>query len=520
MIIIRKIIFFLRYTCDWVRDLLFADVYLSVSSASVIKKSHNPFIVIFPYNPNFFCCGLAGIVSFQRKRKTKQYINIDFFDGVIQQIEKRCFLICKKKGYDFEEFYLGGNQLTDQFSDQVRILKNVDLFYNMFRSSETREQISNMTHRLKRVIDAETKLLSDVLGKLETFEVEIIICRIEKLKDILWTLSSEILGNILKVEALYSGAYGPPDFNSVNILKQANAILNSIDCLEVRGRDSAGLSFMFILDKDEFDNFMARIVNDNLVHEFNQRTDKEVLVNGGISLNEISDSSGNVNATVNIVYKIASEIGSLGDNVSFLRSRIQGDPVFQILIGFALKSYTISAHTRWASIGAITEPNCHPVDNKKTNDSLPKKGIIHVCLNGDIDNYLVLKNELNEEGIIIPESVSTDTKVIPLVIEKYLNKGKDIVEAFRMAVNDFEGSHAISMHTDLAPGKLFLAQKGSGQAIFVGLADDLYLSSSEIYGFVEETSDYLKLDGEKIIKGKKGKTQRRMVLGLFCVPKM
>ena len=61
------------------------------------------------------------------------------------------------------------------------------------------------------------------------------------------------------------------------------------------------------------------------------------------------------------------------------------------------------------------------------------------------------------------------SKIIPLQIQKYVSQGHGIEEAFRLAVNDFEGSHAISMHTDLAPGKVFLAQKGSGQAIFVGL---------------------------------------------------
>jgi len=50
------------------------------------------------------------------------------------------------------------------------------------------------------------------------------------------------------------------------------------------------------------------------------------------------------------------------------------------------------------------------------------------------------------------------------------------------------------MHTDLAPGKFFLAQKGSGQSILVGMADGHYMPTSEVYGFVEETSAYIKLD--------------------------
>ena len=87
-----------------------------------------------------------------------------------------------------------------------------------------------------------------------------------------------------------------------------------------------------------------------------------------------------------------------------------------------------------------------------------------------------------------------------------------MAEAFRRAVNDFEGSHAISMHTDLAPGKLFLAQKGSGQAIFVGIAEDHYVPSSEVYGLVEETPFFIKLDGEKEVEGRHGVTRGQIFI--------
>jgi glucosamine--fructose-6-phosphate aminotransferase (isomerizing) len=80
-------------------------------------------------------------------------------------------------------------------------------------------------------------------------------------------------------------------------------------------------------------------------------------------------------------------------------------------------------------------------------------------------------------------------------MQKYLQQGQSVDEAFRLAVNDFEGAHAIAMHTDLAPGRVFLAQKGSGQALFIGLAPDHYVVGSEIYGFVAAASRYLKMDG-------------------------
>ena len=46
------------------------------------------------------------------------------------------------------------------------------------------------------------------------------------------------------------------------------------------------------------------------------------------------------------------------------------------------------------------------------------------------------------------------------------------------------------------PGRLFLALNGSGQGVYVGLAEDRYLVASEPYGVVEETARYVRLDGE------------------------
>ena len=165
-----------------------------------------------------------------------------------------------------------------------------------------------------------------------------------------------------------------------------------------------------------------------------------------------------------------------------------------------------------STIGEISEANCHPVDNKLDEKDVPLNGIIHTCLNGDIDNYLNLKAGLKKQGLAQPAGISTDTKIIPLQIEQYLRQGHDVSESFRLAVNQFEGSHAISMHSDLAPGKLFLAQKGSGQAIFVGLTDEMYMPASEVYGFVEETSAYLKVNGEKIVEGIDGETQGQIFI--------
>ena len=69
-------------------------------------------------------------------------------------------------------------------------------------------------------------------------------------------------------------------------------------------------------------------------------------------------------------------------------------------------------------------------------------------------------------------------------------------EAFRATVASFEGSVAIAANAAVAPDHLLLALRGSGQALYVGLAEDAYIVASEPYGLVEETSRYIRMDGE------------------------
>ncbi|MBN2397754.1 MAG: SIS domain-containing protein, partial [Deltaproteobacteria bacterium] len=97
---------------------------------------------------------------------------------------------------------------------------------------------------------------------------------------------------------------------------------------------------------------------------------------------------------------------------------------------------------------------------------------------------------------VIDHRVTTDTKIIALQIERYLHGGCDLEGAFRLALNDFEGSHAIAMHSTLEPGKVFLALKGSGQSLYIGLSGSQHLFSSEVYGLVEATPRFIKMDGE------------------------
>jgi glutamine---fructose-6-phosphate transaminase (isomerizing) len=469
------------------------------------QNAHRPSIIFFPCLDHIFFCGLAGIVYLNKALDKHEDIDFASIENMTRRIQDHPHDICRRQNLGLDAFYLGGTAIIDELYGTVQRWKNYSQFFQILNDAHIQAHIAGIADYLKSMIQSESKSLLACMGRSSSADVGIMSVRIEKLKDIVWSIDVELIGNIHKIKALGSN---PEVFKTpvpVLILKNINATFNSIDRLEVRGRDSAGISLLFILDGPRFENFTRQLKATNLSDQYQSRVNEKILKNNSISFRKLSGESRQPLYAIAFTYKIAAEIGRLGDNVAFLRQQIVNDPVFQVILAVPHLYHTVSAHTRWASVGDINEANCHPIDNyvHGAEDFSP---IIHVCLNGDIDNFQSLKKEHEHAGVKISDEITTDTKIIPVHIESYLKKGHGIEEAFRLAVNDFEGSHAISMHTDLAPGKMFLALKGSGQAIFIGLADGYYIPASEIYGLVEETSTYIKLDGEAIHQDTSGKS--------------
>ncbi len=156
----------------------------------------------------------------------------------------------------------------------------------------------------------------------------------------------------------------------------------------------------------------------------------------------------------------------------------------------------VLGHTRWASVGIISQPNAHPVDSSElgAGDGGSTQGpYVVASLNGDVDNFADLKAL---DGLKIAPEITTDAKVIPTLVARRTAEGSDLAGAFRNTVATFEGSVAIAASASAEPDKLLLALRGSGQALYVGVADDAYIVASEPYGVIELTSRYLRMDGE------------------------
>lgn len=469
----------------------------------------SPSIIIFPFNREIFCCGLAGIIAVKGpSRNAKKSL------ARLQQTDRRfqeavsCQLAEILSGKRTCTDYLGGRDVLEFIAATIDNLKTSKEFQVLFFDPAYARTVQELMTRMKVFVGGEEKALEENASLFATTDMEIVNARIILLKDIVWSLEKDVLGNIDKIKRL-SGSDSIDDIKPPALRKYAelNFLLNCLDRLEVRGRDSAGVQLCFQLGQKDYAQIVEKIKVEGLYEKFIERSRPADLLNGSIRVEEgghAEAEKGKGSCSVSFTYKTSSIIGELGRNCRDIRAAIAEDKIFRSFAAQSATYQTSLAHTRWASVGSITEENCHPVSSFTTGNgtmrNFPRYGAgnwsINCVLNGDIDNYESLRVRLAiGEDAIAPE-LTTDTKIIPLQIEQYLTAGHDLAEAFRLAVNDFEGSHAIAMTSNVEPGKAFLALRGSGQSIYVGIAPDKYVFSSELYGLVEATPGFVKMDGE------------------------
>ena len=284
------------------------------------------------------------------------------------------------------------------------------------------------------------------------------------LADALWCVREDRLATAAAVADLLGDAAPGATEGLVAAWWSIQVALSALDRLEVRGRDSAGIA---------------------------------VAVHGGEPAEtglEVTDPLGRSGSrwrhagTSVHVHKTAVEVGELGDNTRVLRSALTGDETLRAALARPGARCTVLAHTRWASVGLITEPNAHPIASP-AGDGPPW---VFAAVNGDVDNYAAVSAR---HDLAYPPAVTTDARVVAGLARRLRGPEGTDAGAFAAAVGAFEGSHAIVCLAGDAPGRLLLARRGSGQALYVGLADDAFVVASEPYGLVEQTGRYLRFDG-------------------------
>ncbi|MCX8051412.1 MAG: glutamine--fructose-6-phosphate transaminase (isomerizing) [Chlorobi bacterium] len=147
-------------------------------------------------------------------------------------------------------------------------------------------------------------------------------------------------------------------------------------------------------------------------------------------------------------------------------------------------------HTRWATHGEPTDINAHPHTDRA--------GRIVLIHNGIIENYAVLKTQLEREGYTFRSE--TDTEVLAVFIGMLYDRLGDFELAVRTALQEVEGTFGLAILSSDDPDCLIAARRGS--PIVLGIGDGEYIVASDASAIVAHTRRvvYLRDDEMAILR--------------------
>jgi glucosamine--fructose-6-phosphate aminotransferase (isomerizing) len=333
-----------------------------------------------------------------------------------------------------------------------------------------RARVEGAAAALDEALDRMERSFDATAGTVDPADQEGLYAAAQALRDVSWAIGRDRVGLAHRVAGLRSGRPAGPDTNLDGWWALALA-LSALDRLEVRGRDSAGLHVL-----------VGGVAPTVWAEAAAARGGHPAFLSGSVRAD---------GPAVGFVYKAAAEIGELGDNTRRLSAELAADVLLARVIEDPSARVTVVGHTRWASVGIISEANAHPVDGAEAGR--PAAPHVVAALNGDVDNHAELRQAF---GLSAHPDVTTDAKVIPTLVAREVAAGRAVDVAFFDTVQRFEGSVAIALSAAATVDQLHLALCGSGQSLYVGLAPDAFVVASEPYGVVEATPRYLRLDGE------------------------
>ena len=143
-----------------------------------------------------------------------------------------------------------------------------------------------------------------------------------------------------------------------------------------------------------------------------------------------------------------------------------------------LSGFTGIAHTRWATHGAPAQSNAHPHFSR---------GRIALVHNGIIENYEVLRTELQAAGYVFESQ--TDTEVVAHLIE-HLYSG-DLLVAVTEALKRLKGAYALAVFARDEPHRVVGARLGSPLVIGHGDGENFLASDAMALAGVTDKITYL-----------------------------
>lgn len=160
-------------------------------------------------------------------------------------------------------------------------------------------------------------------------------------------------------------------------------------------------------------------------------------------------------------------IAALNDTETLQRLRVVGKvkELESALSTSTLRGKTGVAHTRWATHGAPSEQNTHPLT------SHDKFALVH---NGIIENHVALRAELQANGYQFTSE--TDTEVVVHLLHQHFKQTNNLLSAVFKTVKQLEGAYSLGIISLHDPDRLIAVRHGSPLVIGLGQGENFLAS--------------------------------------------
>lgn len=144
------------------------------------------------------------------------------------------------------------------------------------------------------------------------------------------------------------------------------------------------------------------------------------------------------------------------------------------------------AHTRWATHGAPSVANAHP----------HVSGTIAVVHNGIIENYAILKAELEAEGFVFTSQ--TDTEVVAHLVHRALAAHSTLLSAVQSVIPLLHGAYALGVVNSTNANELIAVRAGSPLVIGLGIGENFV--ASDQMALLPVTNRFIYLEEKDVVR--------------------
>ena len=149
-------------------------------------------------------------------------------------------------------------------------------------------------------------------------------------------------------------------------------------------------------------------------------------------------------------------------------------------------------HTRWATHGEPNDTNSHP--------HVSQNGKIAVVHNGIIENYLELREFLQQKGVQFASQ--TDTEVVAQLMEYCMGlpEVETVSDALYMVLHRIEGAYALGILCSDDPDHVYAARKDA--PLLIGFGEGENFIASDVTALVSHTKNVVYLDDGELAEGR------------------